>query len=131
MPNYVAKQLAQYDQPSPKIPQHCPYKPNLINYGKKSDEIIHKKSSPALSKEEKKYVQQVVGNFLFYARAIDMTILLALSAIASNQANPTHATMQRVHQLLDYMTSHPKAIIRYYASDMILNVHSDASYMST
>ena len=59
-----------------------------------------------------------------------MTILLAVSAIASNQANQTQATMKRVRQLLDYMASHPKAIIRYYASDMILNVHSDASYMS-
>jgi hypothetical protein len=29
------------------------------------------------------------------------------------------------------MWTHPDAIIRYHASDMILNVHSDASYLST
>ena len=62
--------------------------------------------------------------------AIDMTIVLALSAIASDQANPTDATMKRVCQLLDYMVSHPQAIIQYYPSDMILNVHSDALYLS-
>jgi hypothetical protein len=28
------------------------------------------------------------------------------------------------------MWTHPDAIIRYHASDMILNVHSDASYLS-
>ena len=130
MPKYVGKQLARYAQPPPKRPHHCPYEPNPVHYGKKSDDILHEEASPFLSKEEKKYVQQVIGSFLFYARAIDMTILLALSAIASDQANPTQATMKRIRQLLDYMATHPKAIIRYYASDMILNVHSDASYLS-
>ena len=38
--------------------------------------------------------------------------------------------MKRVHQLLDYMAMHPKAIIRFHASDMILNIHSDTSYCS-
>ena len=28
------------------------------------------------------------------------------------------------------MSWHPDAIIRYYASDMILNIHSDASYLT-
>jgi hypothetical protein len=39
-------------------------------------------------------------------------------------------TMKRVNQFLDYMWMHPDAIIRYRASDMILNVHSDALYLS-
>ena len=57
-----------------------------------------------------------------------MTILTALNAIASEQAAPTKRTMTRVHQFLDYMATHPDAVIRFRASDMILNVHSDASY---
>ena len=36
--------------------------------------------------------------------------------------------MKRVHHLLEYMATHPKAIICFRASDMILNIHSDASY---
>ena len=59
-----------------------------------------------------------------------MIILLALSDIASEQANPTKKTMKRVCQLLDYMAIHPEAKIRFHASDMMLNVHSDASYLS-
>jgi len=31
---------------------------------------------------------------------------------------------------LDYLATHPDAVVRYYASDMILNIHSDASYLS-
>ena len=59
-----------------------------------------------------------------------MPILLALSEIARDQANPTEANMKRVQQSLNYMATHPKAVIRYYASDMILNIHSDVSYLS-
>ena len=59
-----------------------------------------------------------------------MIILLALSDIASEQANPTEKTMKRVYQLLDYMATYPVAKIRFRASDMVLNVNSDASYLS-
>ena len=38
--------------------------------------------------------------------------------------------MKRVQQLLDYMHTNPNAVIRFRSSDMILNVHSDASYLS-
>jgi hypothetical protein len=35
-----------------------------------------------------------------------------------------------MNQLLDYLATHPYAAIRYHASDMILHIHSDASYLS-
>ena len=31
---------------------------------------------------------------------------------------------------MDYFATHPHATIRYYALEMILNIHSDASYLS-
>ena len=55
---------------------------------------------------------------------------MALSAIAAEQSKPTERTMERVRQLLNYMHSNPDAVIRFHASDMILNVHSDASYLT-
>ncbi len=63
-------------------------------------------------------------------RAVDPTISMALSEISSQQAAPTENTMKHVNQFLVYMWTHADAIIRYCASDMILNVHSDASYIS-
>ena len=80
----------------PKKPQHCPFEPKPIIYGKQSDTIPQEEPSPTLDKDEKKYIQQVAGSFLYYARAIDMTIPLALSNIASEQANLTEKTMKRV-----------------------------------
>jgi hypothetical protein len=33
------------------------------------------------------------------------------------------------NQLLDYLSTQPDVTIRYHASDMILHIHSDASYL--
>ena len=69
---------------------------------------------------------------LYYGRAIEDTIPPALSAIVSEQTTATEATMAmgRIIHLLDYLATHPDGVIMFRASDMILNVHSDASYLS-
>ncbi len=56
---------------------------------------------------------------------------MALSDIATQQNKPTENTRQDVNHLLDYMATHPAAKIRYKASDMVLNIHSNVSYLST
>ena len=53
-----------------------------------------------------------------------------MSSIASTQTNATEETEQRVKQLLDHLTTLPNAKVRFYASNMVLNIHSDASYLS-
>ena len=42
---------------------------------------------------------------------------------------PTEATRQACDHLLDYLATHPLSVIRYYASDMILCLVSDAAYL--
>ena len=71
----------------------------------------------------------MTGSFLYYGRALDSTILPALNEIASAQAQPTEKTKQQAQQLMDYLATYPKAYIRYHASDMILNIDSDAAYL--
>ena len=85
---------------------------------------------PKLNKEDKQFIQEVTGTFLYYARCIDSTMLTALSALASEQSNPTEATMKKCKQFLDYAASQEDAVITYKASDMKLAIHSDASYLS-
>ncbi len=77
-----------------------------------------------------KRVQKIVGTLLYYGRAVDSTLLTTLSAIAARQSNGTKAVTEACHQLLDYVATHPNAGIRYQACDMILPVHTDASYLS-
>ena len=71
-----------------------------------------------------------MGGVLYYARAVDSTVLPAPGSITSEQASATKITESKAAQLLDYLATHSKAVVRHYASDMILNIHSDASYLS-
>ena len=67
--------------------------------------------------------------FLYYSRAVDPTITQALNEIGSEQAEPTKKTKMKVLQFFDYIARNPKATIRYHRSGMILNIHSNASYL--
>jgi hypothetical protein len=49
-----------------------------------------------LPNKDKKFIQGVIGTFLYYARCVDSTMLAALGAIATQQANPTENTMKKV-----------------------------------
>jgi hypothetical protein len=130
MPAYVMKQLTKYNHVAPLKPQHCPYSPNPLKYNKYKQLPSTLDKSPPLDKAQKKHVHQIVSSFLYYAQAVDPTILLALLEIALQQAAPTKNTMNHVNQFLDYMWTHPDVTIRYHASDLILNVHSDTTYLS-
>ena len=68
--------------------------------------------------------------FLYYARAVDATMLPALSAIASEQATPTQNTMAKCKQFLDYAATQEEAVLTYKASKMILAIHSDSSFLN-
>jgi hypothetical protein len=67
---------------------------------------------------------------LFYARAIDNAMLTAIGTIVTQQSQGTQETMKAVVQLLNYCATHPNAVVRFHASDMVLWVESDASYLS-
>jgi hypothetical protein len=70
------------------------------------------------------------GSVLYYARAVDPTVLMPLNDIATEQTKATEKMQAATNQLLDYLATHPDATIRYHASNMILHIHSDASYLS-
>jgi hypothetical protein len=61
--------------------------------------------------------------FLYYAQCVDSTTFTAMGSIATQQANPTKNTMIKVKQFLDYVSTHPDAIVTYQASDMVLAAH--------
>ena len=59
---------------------------------------------------------------LYYARAVDNTILPAINEISINQAKPTQATKDETTMLLEYLYTHPHATIRVHASKMQLHI---------
>ena len=58
-------------------------------------------------------VQQVVGSIIYYARTVELTALMPLSTIATEQAKAMGHTIEMMEQLLDYMASNPVATMRF------------------
>ena len=130
MPGYITKKLQEYNHVISKAVQHCPYAPAPKQFGSEAQRPLPTDSSPRLDKKGVRRVQQIVGSILYYARAVDMTVLMALSLLAIEQTKATEKTLAKWVQLLDYLAHHSTAKVGFYASDMIINIHSDASYLS-
>ena len=75
-------------------------------------------------------MQQVCGIFLCYGQAVDLIMLFSLSANAPEQAKPRKQTLKTVEHFFDYAVLQEDAIFAYHTSNMVLTVHSDASYLS-
>jgi hypothetical protein len=57
-------------------------------------------------------------------------MLTSLSTLASKQAAPTEATMEKCLRFFDYAASQEDTILTYRSSNLVLVIHSDASYLS-
>jgi hypothetical protein len=127
---YIKKKLQEYGHVIPSRLQMCPYSLEPKQFESKAQAPLPPNASPKLDDKGIKRIQQIAGSILYYARAVDMTVLSALSTIAINQTKAKKRTMERCIQLLDYLASNQNAKVRFHASDMVLNIHSDASYLS-
>ena len=131
IPEYISDALKnlQHDK-KPKL-QYSPHEHFLINYGKHdaTQYTTTPDNKPTHSPASTKYIQSVTGTLLYYARALDASMLPALSGIIRQQAKPTAITQAKAERIMDYIATYPDAYLRCYASDIKLNIHSDASYL--
>ncbi len=130
MPGYIKRQLLKYTHLIAPQPQHCPYSPEPRKYGSEAQAPLPPDTTQKLNKDEIKKIQKIVRSILDYSRAVDMMVLMALSMIASEQTTGTERTMEKALQVLDYLATHPDAIVKFRAPDMVMNIHSDASYLT-
>jgi hypothetical protein len=99
-------------------------------YGSSTQLTAPVDTSPLLNKDGVTRIHQIIGVFLYYARAVDSTMLIALGSLVAVQTKVTQLTNTAASQLLDYAATHPDAVIHFCSSPMILSIHSDASYLS-
>ena len=76
--------------------------------------------SPPPNAEGVKRIQAIVGAGLFYGRAVDNKLRVALNTISTQQASPTEATNEAITQLLDYTATYLDDGILYCSSNMVL-----------
>jgi hypothetical protein len=130
MTGYIKAALHKYQHASPARPEHAPHTWNPPIYGAKTQFVKDETISPALSDKDVNKLQQLMGTLLYYARAVDPTLIMPINVLTSEQSKATEVTSNKVIKLLNYCNTHPETKIRYHASDMILHIHSDASYLS-
>ena len=129
MPGYVASAMQRFGITKNLKPTHAPLPYSAPTYGP-SSQLVSNDSSPAASPKEAKFLQEVIGTFLWYARTVDNTMLCPFGKLASRQAKPTASLVRAIHHFLQYAACHPDAVIRILPSDMRLIISSDASYLS-
>ena len=129
MLDYLKEALHKLQHPKPPRPQNYPHAWKAPTYDAKIQYIADDNDrSPLLPPKSIHLVQQIVGTLLYYTIAVDPTMLVALETLSSQQWKSTKQTYYATLWLLNCADSNPNATIRYTASDMILYVHSDASY---
>jgi hypothetical protein len=117
MPGYVSNVLSKFQNDAPKHPQHTSSRYGTPVYGDKN-QYATKDETPPLSAQQCLTIQKVTGSVLYYARAVDLIVLMPLNDIATEQTKATEKTRAATNQLLDYLATHPDATIRYHPSDM-------------
>ena len=80
IPDYITSVLKRFQHNITK-PTYTPYKP-LCSYNQIRQIARQPDTSPPLSTPNKTKIQQIIGFLLYYARALDDTMLVALNTIA-------------------------------------------------
>ena len=92
MKNFVKKTLEKLNFKKDNKKQYASHKWTVPIYGHNQQLAPSGDTSTLLDKKGIKRVQQVVGSFLYYSRAIDNTITTALKEIILKQSKPMETT---------------------------------------
>jgi hypothetical protein len=84
VPGYVSNVLSKFQHDAPKHPQHTPSRYVTPVYGAKT-QYATKDETPPLTAKQCLTIQKVTGSVLYYARAVEPTVLMLLNDIATEQ----------------------------------------------
>jgi hypothetical protein len=79
---------------------------------------------------QRKQLEIAVGYLLYYGRCVDGRVLPATCALASATSTATLSTMADLERLLGFVALHPHGMKVFRPSSMVLDVLTDASYLS-
>ena len=82
--------------------------------------LSEKSPAEKLDENNQKRLQKTVGKFLYYARAEEPKMLMALNSLAAVHTKPTIKTAKQINKILNFSATHPDAVTEYRRSGMIL-----------
>ena len=130
MLDYISSILLRFQYPSPSRNQHSLYMWKRPQYGATQQFAKKEDTTDKLPPSGILRVQKIISSLLYYALAVDCTLLIALGDLASAQSTVSEDTWDAIVWILNYAATHLDANITYNASDMCLHAHSNASYLS-
>lgn len=83
MPGFIERALNRFNHLPPSRPQHSPHAWTVPQYGTSIQMTEDEHESKPLSPPLLKRLQEIICVFLFYARKIDSTTLVAIATLAS------------------------------------------------
>ena len=89
MPNYTKQALHKFKHPLALKPEDAPHKWNQPEYGAKQQLANAEDDSPVLPPSDITHIQTVFGTLLYYAIAVDNTMLVALGNLEFLQTKGT------------------------------------------
>ena len=122
--------LTRFNHTATATLEHLPHRYNEPNYGQHY-KLFYPVTTELLTPVQQKSVQEFIGTFLYYARAIENNIFYALGFTANKITTSSWPDLHyRMKQLLNYAATHPYAKLKYITNAMHLWIHSDASYLN-
>jgi hypothetical protein len=125
MPHYVQDASTKFEHQAPIKSEHQPHWHNPPQFGVKTQLTEPVDNSAPLNKQETLCLQQITSKFLYYSRAVDPTMNVALSTLATNQRNATdQAGCYKIPQLLHHTPAchHTLSRFRYDPQDPLRRV---------
>jgi hypothetical protein len=103
MPGYVKNALVRFQYSDPYRPDYATHQWTAPVFGSRKPQLATPTdTADLLPPNDVTVVQQIVGTFLFYARAVDQTMLVALGSIASQQTKATQNTAKAIQKFFNY-----------------------------
>ena len=102
---------------------------NALNYGQNQQCTKEREIAKKLTTLQLKHAQQIVGLCLYCCSVAETLSLVALSTIASDQAEWDELAIKVANMFLDCLATFPSRIITYEKSDMVLWTHNYGTYL--
>jgi hypothetical protein len=85
MTEYIKSALHKYQHAAPARPKHEPHTWKPPIYGAKTQFVKNETIVPPISDKDVNKLQQLTGTLLYYARAVDPTLMMPINVLASGQ----------------------------------------------
>jgi hypothetical protein len=110
----VKNALHQFQHDAPKQKIYSPSKYTPPQYGAKLVQLTNDPDrSPRLSPDQTTRLQKVNGKFLYYARAVDGTMMHGLNDLVTQTTTGTQIIVAAMEHFLNYCATNPDAALLY------------------